>query len=329
MSSRQPVGIIYVMTSLGIITNYQAGRNRKRPERIRALVRASGATEFDVTDLDSIRAATRQLSGQGVEILAVNGGDGTAHAVLTQLMRLDTKMPLVAVIAGGTTNLTANDLSGKVSPEQGLERLTRLVGSPADQIRCVQRRLLKVTVADAKPQYGLFLGAGAVLRGMEHFRENVGARGLRGELAAGFSLMRGLAGIFRRKSAWTKTHLADVRVAGSDAWREDRVLLIATTMNRLLLGIRPWWGEQDGSIHLTALRREPEAILRVLPALLRGRRHRLLTPSRGYRSDDVSGFELRSASGFALDGELFPLVANELVNVTVTNPVDFVDLRRS
>ncbi len=315
------------MTRLGIITNYHAGRNRKRPERIRALVCASGATEFDVTDLDSIRAATRQLSGQGVELLAVNGGDGTAHAVLTQLMRLDSKMPLVAVIAGGTTNLTANDLSGKLSPEQGLQRLVELLALPADQIRCVQRRLLKITVGDAKPQYGLFLGAGAVLRGMEHFRENVGARGLRGEMAAGFSLIRGLVGIFRRKSAWTRTHLADVRIAGSDAWREDRVLLIATTMKRLLLGIRPWWGEQNGAIHLTALRREPEAMLRMLPSLLRGRRHRLLTPSRGYRSDEVSGFELRSASGFALDGELFPLVASELVEVTVTNPVDFVDLR--
>ena len=316
------------MTRLGIITNYQAGRNRKRPERIRALVRASGATEFDVTDLDSIRAATRQLAGQGVDILAVNGGDGTAHAVLTQLMRLDSRMPLVAVIAGGTTNLTANDLSGKLSPEQGLEKLTELAATQVDQIRRVQRRLLRITVGESKPQYGLFLGAGAVLRGMEHFRENVGARGLRGELAAGFSLIRGLVGIFGRKSAWTRTHLADVRIAGSDAWREDRVLLIATTMNRLLLGIRPWWGEQNGPVHLTALRREPEAILRMLPSLLRGRRHRLLTPSRGYRSDDVSGFELGSASGFALDGELFPLVANELVDVTATNPVDFVDLRR-
>ena len=139
---------VYLMTRLGIITNYQAGRNRKRPERIRALVRASGAIEFDVTDLDSIRAATRRLAGQGVDILAVNGGDGTAHAVLTQLMRLDSRMPLVAVIAGGTTNLTANDLSGKVSPEQGLERLTERVAIPVDQIRRVQRRLLKVTVGD-------------------------------------------------------------------------------------------------------------------------------------------------------------------------------------
>jgi len=314
------------MTRLGIITNYQAGRNRKRPERIRALVRASGATAFDVTDLDSIRAATRQLAEEGVEILAVNGGDGTVHAVLTRLMRRQSRLPLIAVIPGGTTNLTANDLSRVKSPEQAIENLVASAALRDEQMPRVQRRLLEVTVGDAQPQYGLILGAGAVLRGMEHFRDNVGARGFRGELAGGFSLLRGLVGIARGRTAWADNHLADILPDGENGWHKDRVLVMATTMNRFLLGFRPWWGRQEEPIHLTALRRKPDAMLRLTPSLLRGKTHRLMTPAHGYRSDNVSGFDLRSRTGFALDGELFPLASGEVARIETTAPVSFLDL---
>lgn len=314
------------MTRLGIITNYQAGRNRKRPERIRALVRASGAAAFNVTDLDSIRAATRQLAEEGVDILAINGGDGTAHAVLTRLMRRQSRLPLIAVIPGGTTNLTANDLSRVKSPEQALENLVASAALSEEQMPRVQRRLLEVTIGETQPQYGLVLGAGAVLRGMEHFRDNVGARGFRGELASSFSLFRGLAGMAGGRTAWTDDHLADIRPVGESRWHEDRMLVIATTMNRLFLGFRPWWGMQEEPIHLTALRRKPEAMLRLAPSWLRGKPHRLLTPAHGYRSNNVSGFDLRSRTGFALDGELFPLATGEVARVEVTAPVDFLDL---
>ncbi|MGI9263861.1 MAG: diacylglycerol/lipid kinase family protein [Gammaproteobacteria bacterium] len=314
------------MARLGIITNYQAGRNRKRPERIRALVRASGATALDVTDLDSIRAATRQLAEEGVNILAINGGDGTVHAVLTRLLRRDAPLPLIAVVPGGTTNLTANDLSRVKSPERALENLARLASLPDEQISKVQRRLLAVTVGDSLPQYGFFLGAGAVLRGMEHFRDNVGARGFRGELAAGFSMVRGIAGIARGRQAWTDTHLADVRFGHDEIWHKDRMLVVATTMHRLLLGIKPWWSEKEGPVHLTALRRKPDALLRLAPSLLRGQAHRLMTPEHGYRSGNVSCFDLRSTTGFALDGELFPLATNEFARVRATAAIDFLDL---
>jgi hypothetical protein len=316
------------MTRLGIITNYQAGRNRKRPERIRTLVRDSGALALDVTDLDSIRAATRQLAEEGVDILAINGGDGTVHAVLTRLMRRSARLPLIAVVPGGTTNLSANDLSRAKSPEMALENLFRIASLPDEQLPLVQRRLLEVVIGDSLPQFGLFLGAGAVLRGMEHFRDNVGARGFRGELAAGFSMIRGIVGIARGKAAWTGTHLADVRPVARDNWHEGRMLVIATTMNRLILGTQPWWGKQSEPIRLTVLRHGPDSLLRLTPSLLKGKPHRLMTPAHGYRSDNVSGFELRSTTGFALDGELFPLAANEIARISSTEPIDFLDIGR-
>lgn len=51
-----------------------------------------------------------------------------------------------------------------------------------------------------------------------------------------------------------------------------------------------------------------------------------MMPANGYRSENVDGFELRSNSGFALDGEIFPLASNERVVVRVTEPVSFLRL---
>lgn len=317
------------MTRLGFITNYQAGRNRKRPERIRSLVNDIGGDAYDVADLDSIRDATRRLGDAGTDVIVVNGGDGTVHAVLTRLMRLDSPMPLVAAIPGGTTNLTANDLSGPMTPEQALERLGQLKKLAPDALPRVGRRVLEVTVDDAEPQYGLIMSAGATLRGMEHFRDNVASRGFRGELAAGFSVARGLFGVARGKTAWTAKHLADVRWGDDPDWRRDRIMFIGTTMDRLMLGFRPWWGGQTEPIHVTALRQRPTALMRVLPSFLRGRRHHLMMPANGYRSANVDSFELRSGSGFALDGEIFPLASNERVRVRATEPVSFLRLDSS
>ncbi len=314
------------MTRLVVITNFNAGRNRSRPEVIRRLTRDTGGECLLAEDLDSIRRATREAVEKGAEILAVNGGDGTVHGALTELMRLDTDPPDLAVVPGGTTNMTANDLNDNGPLEASLRRLAEQSRLPAHERVHVDRPLLEVTRQGSAAQYGFFLGAGVILDGMEHFRRKVGSRGLRGELAAGISVLRGLAGMASGEGAWVASHrTAFVQRRGARR-HDDQVLLIATSLERLLLGMRPWWGSDDGPIHLTSIRRRPRAVLRRIRSLLFGRPHPRMTESEGYFSENTDGFDLYADGRFALDVEVFSVEPGEAVSVRATRPMRFLRL---
>lgn len=312
------------MTRLIILTNFRSGRNKTRPEVIRELSRAAGGECREVDELGSFRRVTAQVMNDGVDILGINGGDGTVHAVLTELMGLGCELPELAIIPGGTTNMTANDLNDKAALEVTLHRLAEETAVSRNERRVVHRPMLRAEAEGISPQYGFCLSAGATLDGMEHFKEKVGSRGLRGELAAGISVLRGLAGLMRGESAWTRRRDTTVSVAGAEL--HDQILVISTTLERMLLDFTPWWGKGTGPIHLTALRRKPEAIVRRAPAFLRGRGHPGFTLQNGYYSENVPRFELKPDSGFALDGEIFDPGPDVSVHVSATDPIRFLRL---
>lgn len=314
------------MTRFVLIANESAGRNRSRPQAIRALSQDIGATVLEAGNLPSLRLATREAVDLGADVLAVNGGDGTVHGVLTELMRMDASLPELAVIPGGTTNMTANDLNGNAPLESALRRLGQLVRLPPDRRERVERPLLRVSGAGDGPQFGFFLGAGVVLDGMDHFRRKVGSHGLRGELAAGVSLIRGLLGMARGENAWTAGRSAAFKLDEGGSGHDQQVLLVATSLERLLLGMRPWWGDGEGAIHLTSVRHKPRALIRRAPSLLSGRRHPQMSVADGYFSSNVDRFELYPDKGFALDGEIFSVSEGKPVRVEATPPVSFLNL---
>ncbi|MGI9329762.1 MAG: diacylglycerol/lipid kinase family protein [Gammaproteobacteria bacterium] len=312
------------MSSLGIINNVKAGRTRARLKHVREMIRLTGARSIDVEDLPSIAAAVNEFCTADTDLVAVNGGDGTAQAVITEFMRQGIKGPQLAILPGGTTNLSAYDLNGRGRLATAFRVLATQAALSPKQRTTIERPLLEVRRENEASEYGFFLGAGAILAGMQHFREHVGSRGLRDELAAGVSLLRGLAGIAGREHAWSK-HETRVQMSDREEFAGPLNLVFATTLERLLLGMRPWWDTQPGPVHLTALAHEPKAFLRTAPTILRGRAHSRATPANGYHSANVAKFDL-VADGFALDGQVFNQAPDEAIHIASTSPVTFIRL---
>jgi hypothetical protein len=209
---------------------------------------------------------------------------------------------------------------------KSLKRLAEQAALPADQRRRVTRPLVRVATDGIEDQFGFCASVGVVLRGMRHFREFVGARGLRGELATGISVVRGLAGVARNSGGWSDTPPVTATIVDSGESWKDQILVVATSLDRLMLGFTPWWGEGDGPLHLFGLARGPKGLLRQAPAMLRGRPGPGLTPERGYRSAEVNGVRLEGVDGFALDGEIFPVAADGSLIVAATAPVSLLAL---
>jgi diacylglycerol kinase (ATP) len=75
-------------------------------------------------------------------------------------------------------------------------------------------------------------------------------------------------------------------------------------LQRLFLGLRPYWGPEPKPLHYTAVDDQPRHFMRALPSLMRGRQSNLVRPSNGYISHNVDEVQLTLDSGFNLDGQL-------------------------
>ena len=82
------------------------------------------------------------------------------------------------------------------------------------------------------------------------------------------------------------------------------MLLVISALERLFLGIHPFWGGGDGRLYFTAIERHAAHFARALPSLLRGRAAAFMRRDNGYHSARLDSVQLDFRSAFTLDGEL-------------------------
>jgi diacylglycerol kinase family enzyme len=115
------------MSGIGIITNPHSKLNKRNPKRAELLGFILGQQgQLEVTSsLEDLARVAREFKEKGIEILAINGGDGTICRTLTAFIQEygDQPMPRIAVLKGGTINVLANNLGIRGSPEAILYRL--------------------------------------------------------------------------------------------------------------------------------------------------------------------------------------------------------------
>jgi len=311
-----------------ILSNAATPRARQAVPALRDALPESSRVEHLVSD--TAAAADAPLTAerwQPDDLLVINGGDGSVQHALSVLLANHpaAQLPQIACLPGGSTNMTAYDLNRHRGMAECLTTLRRLTASPA-AVAPEPRPVVRVT-ARGTARCGLFFGAGSIVEGVKYFQERLRGAGGRHELAAGAALARTAWGIARRERTFAEPLAATVRAASF--WPTESALslrlVFATTLNRLFLGIRPYWGAGDGALKITAVERRAPGFLGRLPRLLRGRPDVAMTPANGYHSGRVADLDLAFRGSYTLDGELFP-AAGDKMRVCATEPVRFVPL---
>ena len=116
--------------TIGLLFNPLSGRIRKRKDAIRrALAGIPGATCREVTNAFEIKASVDAFVQADIDLLVIVGGDGTVQGVLCHLFATQplARWPVLTVIPGGTTNMTALDLGICGRPEFILQQLGYLL----------------------------------------------------------------------------------------------------------------------------------------------------------------------------------------------------------
>lgn len=289
---------------LGVIYNPWSGRRVAR----RGLRLPGGIPVCPVRRPVEVGEALRRLAGENVGLLAVAGGDGTVQAVLTHLMAGSgfDRMPVLALIPTGSTNMTAGDV-GSVGARRGnWDRLAQWAREPrTGGGRLVTRPVLRVRPhPGAAAQCGMFFGVAVACRAAAYTQERLHRLGLRGALGSGIVFMRFLAAIARRD----RRIVAPVRVRVCDdrghALSMDAKMLLVSTLHRLVLGTRPFWGNRDdGRIGWTAIEEGARAFMLNLPAVCRGRPAMAGRTAQGYHSHNAERLEISFDGSYVLDGE--------------------------
>ncbi|GMR17146.1 MAG: diacylglycerol kinase family protein [Gammaproteobacteria bacterium] len=295
---------------LGLIINPTSRRNRKHLGRIIATAGNRPRIHYRVTEHhDEVSQGLSELAARSVNVLAISGGDGTVSRVLTHLLeeRPFTRMPVIAILPGGTANMTAGDIGFRGSVHRAMRRLRDWIEQDAGSVRILRRPILRVQPGTDQPaSYGMFFGAGAIVQGIEYTNANIHSRGLKHELSLGLGMARSMWGIARQDPRFIRPSGFAIGIdEQAVAPPQNVVLLLVSSLERLFLNMHPYWGEENGKpLHTTIVQSPATRLIRTLPSLLRGKPGRRLTPESGYLSYNVDKISLGFDGPFTLDGEI-------------------------
>lgn len=294
---------------VGVLTNPRSGGNKKGISEIRSLLaKHPDVLHREEFTPEGMSDALSEFSKNGVDMVVINGGDGTVHAALTTIGRGDafSKPPLLALMCAGTTSMLPRDVGIKGPSVEALSQVLRWARSTDEKLGLLPRHVLEVKRgAGQPPLFGMFFGAGAITQGIKLFHRGVNPMGWRGEIMPGLTLLRMLVAILRKDHSKVPPLLVRARLDKQPSQDSEMLLVLISTLERLFLGMRPYWGEEGGYMHYTAISSFSKKLFRVLPSLFNRQKNRYATPENGYISHNLNEVELEMDRDFTLDGELY------------------------
>jgi len=294
---------------LGLISNPLSGGNRKGLQPVRKLLADyPQVLHREVCTPEQVVDALKSFAAEGVKLVGLNGGDGTIQAALTTIFDLQpfAHLPVLALLRSGTTSMIANDVGLKKGRLQALKRLCRWAFRGEGRPEVIYRPVLRMQPGTGqKPYYGMFFGAGLIFQGIQFCHKELHSLGLGGELAPGLALIRMLLAVLNKNDTHFGPSRLSIALDHHAPRTRDCLVVLVSTLDRLFLGLRPYWGPGNGPLHYTAVEFRPKHLLRTLPYLMRGHNCPSGTQQNGYISEMVHEVRLDIDSGFTLDGELF------------------------
>jgi diacylglycerol kinase (ATP) len=293
------------MAGIGIVNNPKSRRNLRSPEtarRLRALLDGEGEVA-DAATREELALAVERFRAHGIDVLALNGGDGTGHVVLTAFAEAygDAPLPSVALLRGGAMNTVADAHKVRGSPESLLKGLLdrRRAGVP---MRTVERDLLSVEADGAPRRCGFLFGTGAVVTFLEaYYRTGHPTPATAAALlvgAVGSALVGG-----RFAAALTARETLRVSSDG-DEWPDEPFLaVLAGAVPEIGFGFTPFarCDEQPGFFHAVGVTGSTLQVAAHLPQIWLGRPWK-----RGLAVDAVArDLVIEGPVRFTIDGDLY------------------------
>lgn len=287
-----------------------------------------GIAYRELSNIDDMEHILRDFAAQGIRLLILSGGDGTLQLGVTALMNHDIfdEPPVISILPGGRTNMVAEALGMFGSPSECLREVVD--GAVSGELKTVDLPFIRLQVRpDATPVYGAFFGAATIVRGMEFTREVIYPLGLPNFLSHAIAivyLVANAAWPFKGPKAPMRAEPLYVNFGDSTPEAKSYMIVLVTTLNRLILGLSAASAVGEGALRYTSIEYTFSAAARAAWTFLFGRPSTKLV--RGLVRRRMYGVEIRTSSPVTLDGEFFVPDPAHPVKLEATPPFTFVRL---
>lgn len=293
------------MSLLGVLSNRFSDGNGGRP----LLAELAGAQPDVVfaapTERAALPAVLRDFAERGIRTVAVDGGDGTIRDVLSAFPHGSGSFPTIALLPSGKTNLVAGDVGTFGSGPSGLHNLLASMRNGFAGANSTERHCLEVEWCDDPQRVvrGLFFGAGIFTHATRMAGQWAHDRGVKQRSAVALTMARTLYQTVRGHEAAAGTPMAVSADNDDPAAETPHFLVLATTLQRLMLGLWPFPHNGDGALHWLDVLAPPRRLDRALWAAWRGRM--TACPQNGYDGGRAHTLAVQLRDPFVVDGEIF------------------------
>ena len=308
-----------------LLVNPHSGGVNRDGLRLAEMVRdAPNVRAYVLERFEQIDQALAELAAAPPEALFISSGDGTIQYVQTWLAEHSglprERWPVLGLLPHGSTNMTAADI-GFHSTNLRVQASTLREGLwRRPEARFHDRPTVRiVNPAGSGPLHGMFLGGGVLAEATLFCRDTFNRKGLRGQWGPLLTMLSiGLKALFRPARPEDTDRIDRPRhmrvVADNELLGEGwQVAVLATTLNKLVLNARPFWGactdtgqhdetsETAQALRVSLFNYPPPFLLRWLPVVMWGGPDRKVHPSMHSRC--VNRLEVTVSDRLVLDGE--------------------------
>lgn len=289
------------MPGIGVITNPRSRLNKRNPAAMRKLGYLIGdrGSAAATRSLDDLYRVAEEFKNAGIDILGINGGDGTIHHTITAFVKVygDQPLPMVAILRGGTMNTIANSYGIRGEPSKLLFELVDRYHNE-EPFDVFDKEILRI--GDV---YGFIFGNGVIYNFLDAYYKT----GRASPTTAARLLLRAIGSALvggRLATELTRRFHGRITVDGTTWAKDDFISVAAACVEQVGLGFRPFyrWNEPGTfpilGIHVPS----PLGLIAELPRIHAGRpmsRHKVIDQvARNvlFEADEVS---------YTIDGDTY------------------------
>jgi len=295
-------GMVLTMPGIGIIHNPFARGNLTRPrvaERLRRILGNEGIV-VETRNIHELPAVAESFLRDGIEIIAVNGGDGTLHLTLSALISVygDRPLPKLLSLRGGTMNTMSTSLKLKGATLDICARAVERYRQGAEF------ELLDQPLVRLNDKYGFMTGAGLATNFLEAYYSGTNTGPIEGAKIVAKAVVSAVTRTEYAKKLFSLAQ-ADIEVDGETVPFQEFTAVLGCSIVEIGLGFKvtPRAYDQPGHFQFWATRLSPLAVVPILHRFYQGKD--IIHPDFFNRLAKRVEIRPKGKFRYTIDGELY------------------------